>query len=183
MLLVAWPTTLDMCMGITQGETPMSKPSEKAMRIADDIIKLWMPEFVVQAARTIDAHTAEALSEQATFYQKQLDTLTETVKKQKRVLDEERAAKDEAYGERNKLVRLLASLYPSGIKKTDIESWDADWHWCVYINLPNGQASWHIHISEYPMFADLPPYAGEWDGHTTDEKYARIAAIANLRKE
>lgn len=29
------------------------------------------------------------------------------------------------------------------------------------------------------LFAMLPLYTGVWDGHTTDEKYARIAAITN----
>lgn len=88
-------------------------------------------------------------------------------------------SKDEAYSERNKLVRLLASLYPSGLKATSIEGWDPDWHWCVYIDLPTGQASWHIHVSEYPNFSHLPNYEGEWDGHTTEEKYRRIAALTD----
>ena len=93
--------------------------------------------------------------------------------------EQERAYKDAAYSERNKLVRLLASLYPSGIKQTAIDGWDEAWHWCVYIDMPNGQASWHFHISDLPMFADLPAYAGEWDGHSTEQKYANILALAS----
>lgn len=89
-----------------------------------------------------------------------------------------RQRKDEAYRERNKVVRLIASLFPSGIKKTDIPGWDEEWHWCVYIDLPTGQVSWHIHISEFDQFADLPPYQGEWDGHDTPTKYARVAALS-----
>lgn len=92
---------------------------------------------------------------------------------------EERGYKDAAYSERNKLVRLLASIYPSGIKQTAIDGWDEAWHWCVYINMPNGQASWHFHIDDLPMFADLPAYAGEWDGHSTEQKYANILALAS----
>lgn len=88
--------------------------------------------------------------------------------------------KNEAYAERNKLVRLLASLYPSGIKQTAIEGWDEAWHWCVYIDLPSGQASWHFHVDELPLFQGLPPYAGEWDGHTTEQKYEAILAQAYL---
>lgn len=79
-----------------------------------------------------------------------------------------------AYAERNQLVALLARLYPSGIQKTPIEGWDPEWFWCVYIDLPNGQVSWHIHESELPYFEALPPYPGKWDGHTTEEKYDRI---------
>lgn len=92
--------------------------------------------------------------------------------------EQERNAKDAAYSERNKLVRLLASIYPSGIKQTAIEGWDEAWHWCVYIDMPNGQASWHFHIDDLPMFADLPTYAGEWDGHSTEQKYHNILALA-----
>jgi hypothetical protein len=88
------------------------------------------------------------------------------------------AARDGAYTERNRLVALLASIYPSGVKKTAIPGWDKSWHGCVYIDLPVGQASWHFHDSEAHLFAHLPPYEGEWDGHTTEEKYERIARLA-----
>lgn len=93
-------------------------------------------------------------------------------------LAEATTAKDAAYRERNQLVALLARLYPSGIAQTPIEGWHPDWHGCVYIDLPTGQASWHFHTSEAHLFADLPPYAGSWDGHTTEEKYRRVAALA-----
>lgn len=83
----------------------------------------------------------------------------------------------DAYHERNQLVALLARMYPSGIKRTEIDGWDREWHGCVYIDLPTGQASWHYHDRESCLFADLPGYAGEWDGHTTDEKYHRIAKL------
>ena len=85
------------------------------------------------------------------------------------------ARKDAAYLERNQLVSLLSKLFPSGIKRTAIEGWSDDWHGCVYIDLPTGQASWHYHDSQAYLFAHLPPYAGEWDGHDTEQKYERIA--------
>ena len=63
----------------------------------------------------------------------------------------------------------------------------------VFIDLPTGQVSWHIHDSEFPMFDHLQwhPrasternkwYSGKkaapiWDGHTTEEKYERLAGI------
>ena len=87
-----------------------------------------------------------------------------------------RSAKDQAYLERNHLVALLASLFPSGLKQTDIPGWDAEWHGAVYIDFPWGQASWHYHDSQAHLFKHLPPYLGEWDGHTTDQKYAAILA-------
>jgi hypothetical protein len=78
------------------------------------------------------------------------------------------------YEERNRLVALLARLFPSGIRKTEIEGWEPEWHNCVYIDTPTGQLSWHYHDSEAHLFEDLPPYTKPWDGHSTPEKYHRL---------
>lgn len=94
-----------------------------------------------------------------------------------------REAKDGAYEERNRVVALLASVFPSGVRKTAIPGWEPEWHDCVYIDLPTGQASWHYHDSQAHLFAHLPPYRGEWDGHTTDVKYERVARAALAEKE
>lgn len=93
----------------------------------------------------------------------------------------ERDAKDAAYKERNQLVALLSTCFPSGKAKTAIEGWDEAWHGCVYIDFPWGQASWHYHSDDEQMFAHLPPYTKTWDGHTTEEKYAAIAAAIRER--
>ena len=83
-------------------------------------------------------------------------------------------AKDEAYWERNRLVAILARIWPSGRAITDIPGWDQKWHNCVYIDSPRGQLSWHIHDDEMVQFASLPEYTKPWDGHTTEEKYRRL---------
>lgn len=93
------------------------------------------------------------------------------------------ARKDAAYLERNQVVAALASVFPSGTARTAIPGWSDDWHGCVYIDLPTGQVSWHFHDSHAHLFAHLPPYAGKWDGHTTDEKYARLAALPAVPAE
>ena len=80
----------------------------------------------------------------------------------------------DAYAERNRLVALLARLYPSGIRKTEIPEWEPCWHNCVFIDTPEGQLSWHYHDREADLFADLKPYEKPWDGHSTPEKYARL---------
>ena len=85
-----------------------------------------------------------------------------------------RERKDGAYEERNRVVAFIARIFPSGIARTAIEGWDEEWHGCVYINSPMGQLSWHFHDSQAYLFKDLPPYEGQWDGHSTDEKYARL---------
>lgn len=93
----------------------------------------------------------------------------------------EREAIDNAYRERNQLVALLSTLFPSGKAKTAIEGWDEAWHGCVYIDFPWGQASWHYHADDDWMFAHLPPYNKAWDGHTTEAKYAAIATAIRAR--
>ncbi len=92
-------------------------------------------------------------------------------------------SRDGAYTERNLLVALLSTLFPSGKAKTAIEGWDESWHGCVYIDFPWGQASWHFHDSEAHLFAHLPPYQGQWDGHTTEQKYASIRAAIDKATE
>lgn len=38
------------------------------------------------------------------------------------------------------------------------------------------QVSWHLPAAEMPRW--VPTYDGEWDGHTTEEKYERIEGLA-----
>jgi hypothetical protein len=115
-------------------------------------------EMAEYAQSAIDAATAELRAETA----------------------EQREAKDGAYLERNQCVALIARMALSmgltaGLARTAIEGWSEDWHGCVYIDLPTGQASWHYHDSQAELFAGLPPYTGAWDGHSTPEKYERLA--------
>jgi len=43
---------------------------------------------------------------------------------------------------------------------------------------PTGQMTWHIHDSELPMFDHLGRASvNTWDGHTTEEKYERLAEL------
>jgi hypothetical protein len=88
--------------------------------------------------------------------------------------------KDAAYLERNQVVAALAKVFPSGMARTAIEGWSEDWHGCVYIDLPTGQASWHFHDSQAYLFEGLPAYTKAWDGHTTEQKYGRLAALATM---
>lgn len=90
------------------------------------------------------------------------------------------AAKDGAYRERDRLVAALSKLFPSYLARHPAdEPWEEDWRWIVYVDLPTGQASWHIHDSELDWFSHLRRQAHEvaWDGHTTEQKYARLAKL------
>ncbi len=121
------------------------------------------------------------------------DREQELLEANNRYLERARAAEEEArtqanwknavYLERNKLVALLASIFPSGVKQTAIDGWSEDWHGCVYIDFPWGQASWHFHTSQAHLFAHLPPYYGNFDGHTTEEKYEAIVREAKGLRE
>ena len=101
----------------------------------------------------------------------------------KLVAEKERENTNNAYKERNQLVALLSTLFPSGKAKTAIDGWDESWHGCVYIDFPWGQASWHYHTDDEWMFEHLLPYTKAWDGHTTEAKYAYIAMNVRARGE
>lgn len=86
--------------------------------------------------------------------------------------------KSQAYRERNMLVAALSRLYPSYLMQhPDDPVWDRDWRWIVCIEAPVGQLTWHLHDSHLPMFNHLPEKANNWDGHSTEEKYARLAKL------
>jgi len=90
------------------------------------------------------------------------------------------AAKNDAYGERDQLVAALSKMFPASLERHPDEDteWEDEWRWIVFIELPTGQATWHIHDSELPLFAHLPRETGRtWDGHTTPEKYDRLARL------
>ncbi|MFE9906438.1 hypothetical protein [Streptomyces achromogenes] len=90
------------------------------------------------------------------------------------------AERDGAYRERAHLVALLAAL-TDGAVITDAQDVDEPGWQIVYLTLGGRQCSWHI----APRDADLVQHVERvgpldvralWDGHTTDAKYAGIAA-------
>lgn len=104
-----------------------------------------------------------------------------------------RAEKDAAYAERNQVVALLARMGP-GLSTCSAwvaehrdepgQDWDPEWRTVVFIGLPTGQASWHVHDSVKHLLRGVPPGENNWDGHTTEEKYRRVnAAYAVPAKE
>lgn len=89
-----------------------------------------------------------------------------------RLLDEARAERDKAYGERADLVAYLAACYPSVIED-DLSDWPV-----VFVSTPSGQLSWHIARSDLGAFRHVPRATSvAWDGHTTPEKYQRLAEL------
>jgi hypothetical protein len=116
-------------------------------------------------------------------HQKMRDEAADAIEALRAQVEEMNNQKDDAYEERNQVVAALARLFPSGLARTNIPGWSADWHGCVYIDLPTGQVSWHYHDSHSAFFAGLPPYAGSWDGHDTPQKYRRLAALSSFTSD
>lgn len=93
-----------------------------------------------------------------------------------------RAQKDAAYRERNQLVAALSKIFPASLERDPTVKQGENWGWVCFIDLPAGQATWHIHDEELPLFDHLPRRTGRvWDGHTNAEKYARLAELTPVR--
>lgn len=80
------------------------------------------------------------------------------------------------YAERNALAQLLAALairvrWDAGTaadpKLPDLP--------VIFLDTPVGQLSWHVQAHQVHPW--LPPYRGEWDGHTTTAKQVRVEAL------
>lgn len=85
--------------------------------------------------------------------------------------------RDKIYAERNKLVCALSKLWPSHLAQHPASdtAWDPNWRNIVCIHAPVGQLSWHIMDSELHMFRHLSLEQNDWDEHTTEQKYERLA--------
>jgi hypothetical protein len=89
--------------------------------------------------------------------------------------------RDKAYRERAALVAYLAACHPS--------QWadeGSDWP-IVYVQTPAGQMSWHIARADQGLFGHVRPIgegpAPQWDGHTTEQKYERLAELTRMTAE
>lgn len=89
------------------------------------------------------------------------------------------------YEERNRLVALVAAIYPSSLERDLDEEEEDDWRWVVFVELPAGQVTWHIHDSQLPLFEHVPKLIGRvWDNHDTRTKYRRVeATIAGIPRD
>lgn len=79
-----------------------------------------------------------------------------------------------AYRERNAIAVALSRLFPSWI---GVDTDEPDWP-VLYVELPTGQVSWHFSPDDADLLSGASVGGTPWDGHTTDEKYARLAALA-----
>lgn len=90
------------------------------------------------------------------------------------------AERDGAYRERAHLVALLAALTDNAVISYARDVDEPGWQ-IVYLQLGGHQASWHISPRDAELFAhvervDVEDPRAQWDGHTTEAKYERIAS-------
>lgn len=114
-----------------------------------------------------------------------VDRLYKMLNKQNTLVEQLKKDKNDAYAERNKLVCALSKLFPASMGKHDENdtTWQREWMNIVYIQLPTGQVSWHIHEDLLPLFAHLENKSIKWDGHSTEEKYERLSSLSPSTKE
>lgn len=90
--------------------------------------------------------------------------------------------RDGAYRERAHLLALLAATTPHAVL-TPAPDTDEDGWALLFLTIGGRQCSWHIAPRDADLFTHVEhvpvddPRA-RWDGHTTEEKYERIAELA-----
>ncbi|MFG2679216.1 hypothetical protein [Streptomyces sp. NPDC048392] len=99
-----------------------------------------------------------------------------TVGEGKHTAEQER---DGAYRERAHLVALLAAMTDGAVIAPDVDETEEPGWQIVYLTIGGRRASWHISPRDLDLFTCVPhvdaghPLA-QWDGHTTEDKYAGI---------
>jgi hypothetical protein len=84
---------------------------------------------------------------------------------------------NDAYRERNAVVAAL--IRTNGWPCWLADAPDAAGWVIVYAETPRGQVSWHVGPDDFDLFDGFGTVAPVgWDGHTTEEKYGRLAALA-----
>lgn len=83
------------------------------------------------------------------------------------------------YAERNNMVAFISKLFPSYLSEHPVSDphWPLEWSTLVFIETPKGQMSFHINKDELPKFKHLEFKENKWDGHSSEEKYRRLAEL------
>lgn len=83
------------------------------------------------------------------------------------------SSKNKAYREVAEMAAALAHLFPSWVL---VDPQEPDWP-VLYAQLPSGQVSWHFSHDDLDLITDIPRGGTPWDGHTREERSARLAAL------
>lgn len=105
----------------------------------------------------------------------------------------DKEAKDGAYAERNMLACLLVKMsnmyarlaYGGHIPKGHESGWYAQQGdeydgWSRVISLDGGAITFHVPDSF--DIGDMPEIKPNWDGHTTEQKWAHVNRLCNMNK-
>ncbi|MFF9269119.1 hypothetical protein [Streptomyces rochei] len=95
-------------------------------------------------------------------------------------LEQAESERDGAYRERAHLVALLAAMTDGAVIAPAPDVDEPGWQ-IAYLTIGGHQASWHISPRDADLVAHIDPVEpddprAQWDGHSTELKYARIAA-------
>lgn len=95
------------------------------------------------------------------------------------LLDVKKSECDNAYTERARLISHLSKCYPS-YKAIDKNPSFHTYNTVIYVESDNGQMSWHVSDKDVHLFEHLDDIEEHavYDGHTTEEKYERLAQCA-----
>lgn len=81
------------------------------------------------------------------------------------------------YEERAQLVAALSKHYHSYLCNPKDETPSEGFSKLVVIDLPTGQASWHLSDKDLKFFEHLAEQENNWDGHTKKIKYERVNSL------
>jgi hypothetical protein len=128
-------------------------------------------------------HQFESLERNRDWYSAEASRLAAFVSERDVAIADTERRKNEAYAERDQVVvtlfRIGADLgWRVGWAPHEGESWGPEWARAFYVDLPTGQVSWHLPRERWTLVDWMPAYSGRWDGHSTEEKYRRLAALA-----
>lgn len=113
--------------------------------------------------------------------QAQVDDLKAQLALMQIAVDENQRGLREVYRERARLVAFLTSIYSCYIGYTDPD--EPEWA-VVMVYTPAGQMSWHIAAEDMDLFDGRAcDGVGDWDGHTTEEKYQRLEQLGAWARE
>lgn len=106
--------------------------------------------------------------------------LAESVEKAKQQ-EKELEDKNRGFLERNKLVAVLAALFPASLERLGEDKRTKGFEWSILLDTPAGQISFILHNKHLCMFKHVPREAGMvYDGAKTKEKYKRIEELITI---
>ena len=88
-----------------------------------------------------------------------------------------RRNRQKVLNERQMLISLLSRLWPSHLSEAQRPNAIAQSVVCIHS--PAGQLAWLVSDEELPLFDHLERTAGDWDGHTSADRYARLDVLIN----